>query len=337
LPEVALPLRGRSADRVNVNFSIGSIFSQSPDVVLLYSHQEPTNHIVAWWCSKRGIPYILSGEVSYVWDSTLTGRLSSGFLSFIVRRASFLIPSSNSCADFYSHLGGDRERMRVIPPLPDMLHLASLCTKAQERSAEIRARWGLEDKFLILFVGRFEDYKGVYEILESMDQITSQNPRVCFVFVGKGSLSSLVREKCDQHRRNSVYAGGVDDETLVEFFSVADLLAMPSWHEAYGVICAEALCCGVPVIVTKSSGCSDLVIDGLNGFLIEPGNPRAITRCVLAASSEPALARRMRQSAKSILEKYPMESLYSSLKEIILSTSSGRHGRAPTEEVAPTR
>ena len=326
LPEVAFPLRGKSADKININFSIGQIFSLRPDVLLLDGYQDPTNLIVAVICWIKKIPYILSAEISYVWTSTLTARLFSRVVGQVVRRAAYLTPSSNSCAAFFQHLGGNSSRMRVIPLLPDVQRLASVSSSKRGRHEEIRAKYGLDKKFVVLYVGRFEDYKGIRELFVAMDQVVSQDPNVCFVFIGNGSLENEVREKCELSPDSSLYAGSVDDDKLLDLLSIADIHVMPSWHEAYGVVAAEALSCGVPSIVTKYSGCRDLVIDGMNGFVIEPKDPGAITRSILALSSNPALAERMKRSAAVSMNGLSIESLYASLKmSILLAKPSGKH------------
>lgn len=321
LPEVAFPLRGKSADKMNINFSVGKALSWKPDVVLLDGYHDPTNLIVAVMCWIKKVPYVLSAEISYVWTSTLTGKLFNRFVAPVVRRAAFLTPSSRSCASFFLHLGGDRSRLRIIPPLPDVQRHASMCSSKRGKSEEIRARFGLTHKFVVLYVGRFEDYKGIRELLAAMDEIISQDPGVCFVYVGNGSLENDVREKCKLSPQNSICAGSVSDDTLLELYSVADVHVMPSWHEAYGIVCAEALSCGVPSVVTKTSGCSDLVVDGTNGFLIEPKNAEAISRSVLALSSDHALLERMKKAAACSLDRQSIQDLYASLKEVIVIAS----------------
>lgn len=322
LPEVSFPLRGRSADKMNLNFSVGRVFSWNPDLVLLDGYSDPTNMIVALYCWLKKIPYVLSAEISYDWTSTITGRLFNRFIAPIVRRAAFLTPSSRSCSSFFLHLGGDPARLKVIPPLPDVQSHASLCRAKGEKFEEIRAGFGLTNRFVVLYVGRFEDYKGVRELLSAMDQVVASDKRVSFVYVGQGSLENEIREKCRVTSNNSLFLGSVSDETLQEVFSVADIHVMPSWAEAYGIVCAEALSCGVPSIVTRTSGCSDLVTDSVNGFVIEPKDPQAIARSILLVASDPELLKRMKESAAHSLDGMSMQNLYSSLKEVIFQVEA---------------
>jgi len=251
----------------------------------------------------------------------LTGKLFNRFVAPVVRRAAFLTPSSRSCASFFLHLGGDGSRMKIIPPLPDVQRHASMCLTKRGKSEEIRARFGLANKFVVLYVGRFEDYKGIRELLTAMDEVISWDPGVSFVYVGNGSLENRVRESCRLNPLNSLFAGSVSDDTLMELFSIADVHVMPSWAEAYGIVCAEALSCGVPSVVTKTSGCSDLVIDGTNGFVIEPRSPEAISRSILAVRSDPDLLKRMKESAAHSLDGRSISDLYASLREVIMITS----------------
>ena len=317
LPAVSFPLRGKSADKMNLNFFVGRVFSWKPDLILLDGYADPTNLIVAAMCWIKKVPYVLSAEISYVWTSSLTGKLFNMFGAPVVKRAAFLTPSSRSCALFFSHLGGNDSLMRIIPLMPDVQRYSSMCLSKRIESEQIRAKFGLTGKFVVLYVGRFEDYKGIRELLTAMDEVVSEDPSVSFAYVGNGSLENLVREKCESYPQNSLYLGGVTDETLVELFSVADIHVMPSWAEAYGIVCAEALSCGVPSIVTKTSGCSDLVLDGVNGFVIEPGKSESISRSILAVRSDSSLLEKMKDSAAHSFAGKSIPELYDSLKEVI--------------------
>ncbi len=322
LPEVSLPLRGKSADRIDLNFSLGRVFSWKPDVVLLYGYQEPTNALIAVACRLKKIPYVLSAEISFVWDSTFTGKVFNRLIGPIIRNASYLVPSSRSCSMFFAHLGGDGNRMRIIPPLPDTRQRASACAEKRKHEGSIRSRFDLTGRFVVLYIGRFEDYKGIHELLAAMENVAARLPRVCFAFVGQGSLQPEVEEGCRKIGGSGRFLGPVDDDTLIELLSIADVHVMPSWHEAYGIVTAEALACGVPSIVTRSSGNRDLVTDGVNGFVIEPKSAKAISDSIVSLTQDPVRLDSMKKSAAASMADFSLDGIYKSLKEVIVQTAS---------------
>ena len=322
LPGISMPLRGRSADRINLNLGIGRIFSWDPEVVVLYGYQDFTNILVAMLCAARGTPFVLSGEISYVWNSTFGGRIFSPVAGMVARRATCLAPASKSCAAFFSMLGARATCVKIIPPIPDVDRLALQAEARRPKRESIRSRFGLKGRFVVLYVGRLNDYKGIFEMFSAFDVVVPREPRVCLVVVGRGPLESYVRKQVSAHQANSIFLGNLGDEDLMDLFAASDIHILPSWYEAYGVVAAESLAYGVPSIVTKTSGCSDLIIDGVNGFLIEPRDPSAIAEAILRASSNPALLSEMTRSARAGLEGFDMASLHQSMKNLIMAAKS---------------
>ena len=324
LPEIALPIKGGSADALNLNSGIGRIFKWKPDVVVLYGYQEFTNILVAMLCSILRIPYVLSAEISGVWTSTRIGRISKPVVRAVVSRASSLAPASRSAADFFRSLSGNGREMRIIPPIPDVEALAARAASVKQRSIAIRSRLGFAGRFGIVFVGRLENYKGIQEMFDALDMVVTRDPNAVLLVVGKGSLQQLVESRCRTHNRNCIYLGSLDDNALLEVLVSCDLHILPSWHEAYGVICAEALSCGVPSVVTATSGCSDLIEDGVNGFIIEPRNATLLAEAILKVSTSHSLLQSMKGSALVNLKAFYMGNLHASLKELILSAIASK-------------
>jgi len=314
-----------NADRINVNTGIRNILDWDPDVVVLYGYQDITNLLVAVLCRMSKTPYILTGEISYVWGSTLAGKLKTPFVGVVVRGAKCLAPASKSCAQYFQSLGGNPSCLRTIPPIPDVHNLEAISDGLRSKAASIRLKYNLEGKFVVLYVGRLHDFKGVFEMFKALDIVAKVDPRVYLVIVGTGPLEHEVKELCASRSGNCLYLGSIGDDALLEMFAVSDIHLLPSWYEAYGVITAESLACGVPSIVTRTSGCSDLIIDGVNGFLIEPRDPKSISDAILKVISDPGLLQSMRQSARVSLKNLSMDDLHNSLKDLIrLAVSSAR-------------
>ena len=324
LPEIALHIKGGSADALNLNSEIGRIFNWKPDVVVLYGYQEFTNILVAMLCSILRIPYVLSAEISRVWTSTKIGRISRPVVRAVVTRASALAPASKSAADFFHILSGNGREVRIIPPIPDVEALAARAASVKQMVVATRSRLGLDGKFGIVFVGRLEDYKGIHEMFDALDLVAKRDPSAVLLVVGKGSLQPLVESKCRTHNSNCIYLGSLDDNALLEVLVSCDLHILPSWHEAYGVICAEALSCGLPSVVTTASGCSDLIEDGVNGFIIAPRNAALLAEAILKVSTNPSLLQSMKGSSQIKLKAFYIENLHASLKELILSAKASK-------------
>ncbi|HPP12062.1 MAG TPA: glycosyltransferase family 4 protein, partial [bacterium] len=85
---------------------------------------------------------------------------------------------------------------------------------------------------------------------------------------------------------------------------------LPSLAEGLSNALLEAMACGLPVVATKVSGTVDVIEEGVNGFLVEPGNPEALAEAMAGILKDEGLAYRMGQAnRKKILEKYSLDKI----------------------------
>jgi glycosyltransferase involved in cell wall biosynthesis len=95
------------------------------------------------------------------------------------------------------------------------------------------------------------------------------------VIVGNGvELERLRKLASDLGLAESVtFLGAVNHDVVLETLRRADIFVLPSEYESFGVATAEAMAAGLPVVVTRTTGCLDLVEDGKTGFLVPVGDP----------------------------------------------------------------
>lgn len=148
-------------------------------------------------------------------------------------------------------------------------------------SSKILARKRLKlprQKFLVLFVGRLVEVKGINELLEAATQL----PTIRFMVVGDGPLASKVQE-FSQSYPNITFLGKVDNQNLPLYYSGADVLIVPSTHEeGFGRVILEALSCGLPVIGADRGGIKEILTPEI-GLLIKisPANIKNNLKMVL--------------------------------------------------------
>jgi glycosyltransferase involved in cell wall biosynthesis len=131
---------------------------------------------------------------------------------------------------------------------------------------QLRVEKGLGQKFVILFVGRFIETKGVRILLEGASKM-SEN--IVFLFLGSGPLESEIKNAADAHS-NIILVGKVSEEDLINYYNIADVLAVPSMQgEGAPRVVLEALSCGLPVLASNK-GCLPDLINSDVGWLMEP-------------------------------------------------------------------
>lgn len=164
--------------------------------------------------------------------------------------------------------------------------------------SELRVKLGLEDKRVLLTVGRLdsrEAYKGHDRVIAVVPSLVARGLDIVYVIVGEGNdrrrLEGLAAEigVADRVR----FLGAVNHQTLKEAYRMADLYVMPSTGEGFGIAYLEAMASGTPALGLDVAGACDALADGeLGGCVVEPDLEEAIAEQLLQPETDSkALAR----------------------------------------------
>src|SRR5262249_39282768 len=120
------------------------------------------------------------------------------------------------------------------------------------------------------------------------------------VMVGSGELEPELRVYCEQHRLdNVIFTGFVNQADLPALYSASDIFVLPSQDEPWGLAVNEAMCAGLPIIVSRDVGCAvDLVKDDVNGFTPAAGDIEGLTGALQALIASPELRRRLADAGR---------------------------------------
>jgi glycosyltransferase involved in cell wall biosynthesis len=132
------------------------------------------------------------------------------------------------------------------------------------------------EKFRLLFVGRFDYQKGIDVLLSALKLV---NNSVHAVLIGDSVLKDLKQEL--SLTENCTVLGWLNPEQLEAFFNSAQVLVIPSRWEGFGLIAAEAMRAGLPVIASSVGGLPEVVEDGVTGILVRPDSPEELADAIL--------------------------------------------------------
>ena len=175
-------------------------------------------------------------------------------------------------------------------------------------SLRVTARGALElgaDQFAILLVGNDWRKKGLLTLLATMREL-SRLPVELFV-VGSddpGPFDRLIRDKQLEGRVHFLPPRGD-----VEFYyAAADLYAGPSLEDTFALPAAEAMACGLPVIVSSRAGASELITNGIDGLILDdPMNAESLAAMIRRLYEDPELRFRLGRGASETARKYTWE------------------------------
>lgn len=166
-----------------------------------------------------------------------------------------------------------------------------------------RARHSPSGDPVVVYFGRLEWEKGVHDLLAALPRVRRAYPGTRLVIAGQGRQAAALVEQSRKLRvRRSVdFVGHLPDRALVALLAAADAVVLPSRYEPFGIVALEAAAAGAPLVASTAGGLAELVVDGVTGLSVTPGDVDGIASAVRAVLADPAAAARRARAAKSRL------------------------------------
>lgn len=176
---------------------------------------------------------------------------------------------------------------------------------ARPNVTEKRRSLGLNPERLVVgTVGWLLPIKGPMYLLKAMEGLWQNYPDTELVYVGKGDLEKELRQEALRLGVSDrvAFPGWRDD--IPEIMQCLDVFVLPSLNEGMGRVLVEAMAAGKPVVASGVGGILDLVKDGLNGFLVEPGNPGALCDAIRKLLSDKRLRDEMGRQGRDMAQDF---------------------------------
>ncbi len=222
-------------------YLLPGLFVITPFVIFLKSIQVIHGHglvagaVSVFWGKIFGKKVLVSTHSIYHFPKKSFYR---DFVKWIFLNADYLLALSGQSANEISSLGIPREKIGMFT------YWINLDKFKPKENAKEKLGWN--GKFVVLFVGRLIEEKGLLELLKAFGK---WDEAITLAIAGSGPLEKRVSRIKEN---NFVYLGKVDQDDLPLYYSAADLLVVPSIHEeGFGRVILESLACGTPVIGSK--------------------------------------------------------------------------------------
>jgi glycosyltransferase involved in cell wall biosynthesis len=151
-----------------------------------------------------------------------------------------------------------------------------------------------EQEFRILFVGAAGPRKGFIDLLAAFQKFRHPCKRLVLI----GSVAPEAQAMLAQVDQSQIsLVGNVPNAQLREHYSQASVFVLPSIEEGLAMVIGEAMACGCPIIASTNTGASELISDGIEGFIVPIRSPHQIADRLQQLADQPDLRRRMGQAA----------------------------------------
>jgi len=152
---------------------------------------------------------------------------------------------------------------------------------------------------LVLFLGRLEAAKGVFDVLEAVSALRPTVPDVRLVCAGDGDRVAVARYAERLGIADAVkFTGWVGPSGKRALLEAAAVFVLPSYEEAMPMSLLEAMSAGLPAIVSPVGGIPEVVVDGVTGFLVAPGDTASLQRLLRKVLLDRGLAARIGAAAR---------------------------------------
>ena len=141
--------------------------------------------------------------------------------------------------------------------------------------------------------------------------VTMMEDEIELLLFGSGPEEEYLKSLCVtlnvEHRVH--FLGYVSEEKKFQYLNVSDIYVLSSLHEGFGIVLQEAMQVGLPIIATRNGGQVDLVEDGVNGFLVDVGDSKAIAENVIKLLEDSELSREISQANICKIKQYSVSNI----------------------------
>jgi glycosyltransferase involved in cell wall biosynthesis len=191
-----------------------------------------------------------------------------------------VIAVSQHTADHIVHEeGAPREKVKVVL---NGIDFARLQLSAPDSVTRLRQEWSVEDGHVLVVPARLHPEKGHTYFFHALPLIRKRLTRPLIALIaGAGPFEVPYREEVRSLACDDIVKFLGFRRDLPDLLAAADLVVLPSVAEAFGLVLAEALYLGTPVVATKVGGVPEIVEDGVDGLLVPPGNSEALAEAIV--------------------------------------------------------
>jgi PEP-CTERM/exosortase A-associated glycosyltransferase len=273
---------------------------EKPDIIQAHS---PCLNALAAFGAGRPVVYELrsSWEDAAVssgvtTEGSLRYRLSRLLETHALRRADEITTICEGLREDVIGRGVSAARVTVIPNSVDAEGFASRVAS----QADLRARYGLHDTFVLAFIGSFFAWEGLVLLIEALPRVLAKRPDVRLLLVGRGPDEPAMRAAVERSGVSSqvVFAGQVPHKEVGALYDIVDVLAYPRLPMRLTEMVTplkplEAMAMQKVFVASDVGGHRELIEDGVTGVLFSAGDRDALADAILRVADDAALRERL--------------------------------------------
>ncbi|WP_135612313.1 glycosyltransferase family 4 protein [Methanococcoides sp. AM1] len=177
----------------------------------------------------------------------------------------FIAVSKSIQEELEQTFGIEHDKITIIPNGVDTE------TFKHQNADDIQRKYKLDNRFVVLFVGRNDPQKGVMYLVDAVRRLQKDIPEIMLVMVGQPDI---------YHDKHILCLPHVGKHELIKLYSLSDVFVLPSIYEPFGIVLMEAMACETACIGTRVGGIPDIIDHNRTGVLVEPESGANIAEAI---------------------------------------------------------
>jgi phosphatidylinositol alpha-mannosyltransferase len=315
----AIPVRGNgSVARISFGPQVAMVVARAlkearPDIIHVHEPLVPSVSMHAVLNANVPVVATFHSNVGRERMSSVWFKLAAPMVRPVWNRIARRIAVSDAARHSVTSRMGDDELL-IVPNGVNVERFAA--AKAAKLSAGRH----------LLFVGRLEERKGFRIAVEAFAQLAGAYPDLRMLVVGDGSERDAVDDLEPSVRSRVEMLGRVDDDRLASYLRAADLYIGPATGgESFGIVLAEAMAAGLPIVASDISGYRDVARNGVEALLVPPGDPAALVAAVRKMLDDPQLAKSLGGAGAKRAHDFAWDTVAERLVQVYREVLGTRH------------
>ena len=301
-----MPNRSRTIDLLNPSI-VNWLRKGQFDAVWVHGWSHATTWLSLLSAQLLHVPILLRAETNLLtplkgWKKIVKRPL----LGLLFKRIDAFLAIGRYNTEFYQNYGVPDKKIFLVPYAVDNDFFIDKARQFLIQKQKLKREFGINpDLPVILFSGKLVPWKRPLDLLLAFEAVSNDAPSA-LVYVGSGPLESSLKDFTKQKRLQHVCFMGFQNQSQIsKFYAMADIFVLPSEMDPWGLVVNEAMCFGLPVIVSNRVGASgDLVQDGVNGYTFPVGDIRTLAHLLQTVIKDTFLRTAMGRASTEIISKW---------------------------------
>lgn len=274
------------------------------DIIVIGGYSTPTGMLAIKMLRKRKIPFVLNADGGMIKkDHWLKHSMKKHYIS----SAAYWLSTGKQATDYLMNYGADDENIFVYPFTSVLKEEVLKKPINEDEKNQLKHKLDINEKKVILSVGRFIYEKGFDILLRSCEDI----PRNYGVFIiGGEPTQEFIKLKQELNLTNVHFINFKSKQELKEYYLLGDLFVLPTRGDVWGLVVNEAMAYGLPIITTEKCVAGlELIKNSENGFIVPVNDSEMLASRIKEVLEDEIMLEKMSKNNLDKIQRYTIENM----------------------------